>query len=218
MRSPWHLFVFFILAVTVATVGCGDSDDPNVVNIGTTSTTGTMQIQFDRNNVLAQGSVQAGFGAADTYAVSILDANNRLVVPSTFQAADPTTSLQTIIVTNVPIGYYTVVLTSFLNGTPNGQVFVAGVHVTGGGVTRIGTGTPLSFEIYNGDFVPTPPGGTTTTGTTGGGTGTGTATNGGTVTTGTSGGSSGTSGTNSTGTSGGSSGTTGTNSTGTTGR
>jgi hypothetical protein len=92
------------------------------------------------------------------------------------------TIVQTIVVTGVPPGVYTVVLTSFFNGQPTSQVFVGGVSVSTGGVTRIGTGTPLSFEIYSGDFVPSPGGGGVNTGantgTNTGGTDTGTNTGG----------------------------------------
>lgn len=184
-----------LFCAVFAIAGCSDSEVDVINNSGTGGLTGnpnvgTLQVQFNRNNVLAQA--QPAFAAADEYAVSILDASNQLVVPSTFQALDPNSVIQTIVVTGVPRGTFTVVLTSFLNGVPTSQVFVPSVVVSGQRVTSIGTGTPVTFVIYTGDFVPTKPGGTGSsggnTGTSGGNTGTSGGAAGGSAAGGTSGG------------------------------
>jgi hypothetical protein len=181
-------FFFLFALVGLVVVGCGDSNDNDIRNspgLINANRNGTLQVSFDRTNVLAQ---TAQFAAADEYAVSILDSNNQLVLPSTFQRIDPAQAVQNIVVTNVPPGTYNVVLTSFLNGVPTSQVVARNVSVAAGRSTQVGTGTNNSFEVFTGDFTPTRPGTTTgsTTGTTGSGSTTGTSTGTGSTTTGTS--------------------------------
>ncbi len=201
-----------VVVVAAIVAGCGSSDD----DVATPSTQNqnlgsAIQVQFNRNNVLAQAATIDGFANADTYGVSIIDPNtNEEIVLTTYVAADLTQNLQTVIVTNLSPGTYEVVVTAFLNNVQTAQVSSPSVEVASGVSVSIGTGSNQELVVYAGSYTPATPdqgttGGTSATNTTGGTSATNTT--GGTSATNTTGGTSattsGTSGGYTTGTTGG---------------
>jgi hypothetical protein len=138
MRSFSKIFLFLALTGFLFT-GCGDSED--IIIEPAPSQSGSLQVQFNRSNVLTQ-SVDDDFATATSYTVDVFNVGTRNPIrPTTQLAANTTTDLQVIVLTGIPVGTFDVVVTAFQGPTEGDQVIATGVPINNSATTIVGTGT-----------------------------------------------------------------------------